>query len=40
VRIGLQQKDPRVLPDMAVKVKFHEAANAAASAVEATAAAK
>ena len=22
VRIGLKQKDPRILPDMAVKVKF------------------
>jgi len=40
VRIGLQQKDPRVLPDMAVKVKFHEEANAAAPAVETTSAAK
>ena len=40
VRIGLQQKDPRVLPDMAVKVRFHEVANAAASAVEATSAGK
>src|SRR4029453_9906845 len=24
VRIGLQQKDPRILPDMAVKVTFQE----------------
>jgi len=29
-----------VLPDMAVKVRFHEVANAAAAAVEATSAAK
>jgi len=40
VRIALKQKDPRVLPDMAVKVKFHEEANAAAPAVETTSAAK
>ena len=31
VRIALKRKDPRVLPDMAVKVRFHEEENAAAS---------
>jgi HlyD family secretion protein len=31
VRIALKQKDPRVLPDMAVKVRFHEEENAAAA---------
>jgi HlyD family secretion protein len=31
VRIALKQKDPRVLPDMAVKVRFHEEESAAAA---------
>jgi len=31
VRIGLKRKDPRVLPDMAVKVRFHEDESAVAS---------
>src|SRR5262245_6029335 len=31
VRIALKRKDPRVLPDMAVKVRFHEEEKAAAS---------
>ena len=31
VRIALKRRDPRVLPDMAVKVRFLEAENAAAS---------
>ena len=30
VRIGLQRKDPRILPDMAVKVTFEESASASA----------
>jgi HlyD family secretion protein len=41
VRIALKQKDPRVLPDMAVKVRFHEEENAApAPTAEAVSAAK
>ncbi|RPI32301.1 MAG: efflux RND transporter periplasmic adaptor subunit [Hyphomicrobiaceae bacterium] len=41
VRIGLKQKDPRVLPDMAVKVRFHDEGKAAAPAAsEAVSAAK
>ncbi len=41
VRIALKQKDPRVLPDMAVKVRFHEEENAAAApTAEAVSAAK
>jgi HlyD family secretion protein len=41
VRIALKQKDPRVLPDMAVKVKFQEEENAAAApTAEAVSAAK
>jgi HlyD family secretion protein len=41
VRIALKHKDPRVLPDMAVKVRFHEEENAApASRAEAASAAK
>jgi HlyD family secretion protein len=41
VRIALKQKDPRVLPDMAVKVRFHEEENAAAApSAEAVSAAK
>jgi HlyD family secretion protein len=41
VRIGLKQKDPRVLPDMAVKVRFHDEGKAAAPATsEAFSAAK
>jgi HlyD family secretion protein len=31
VRIALKRRDPRVLPDMAVKVKFHEEESAATS---------
>jgi HlyD family secretion protein len=31
VRIALKRRDPRVLPDMAVKVRFHEEESAAAS---------
>jgi RND family efflux transporter MFP subunit len=39
VRIGLQQKNPRILPDMAVKVQFLEAGAAATgSAADATSA--
>jgi RND family efflux transporter MFP subunit len=40
VRIGLKQKDPRVLPDMAVKVRFLEEASTSAPAVEAMSTAK
>jgi RND family efflux transporter MFP subunit len=42
VRIGLKQKDPRILPDMAVKVKFLDDGTAAAAgtASEAMSAAK
>ncbi|HEU0061755.1 MAG TPA: efflux RND transporter periplasmic adaptor subunit [Hyphomicrobiaceae bacterium] len=41
VRIALKHKDPRVLPDMAVKVRFHEEENAAAApTAEAVSAAK
>jgi RND family efflux transporter MFP subunit len=41
VRIGVKQKDPRILPDMAVKVKFLEdGAAAGGSAAEAKSAAK
>jgi len=41
VRIALKQKDPRVLPDMAVKVRFHEEEGAAAvPTAEAVSAAK
>jgi HlyD family secretion protein len=35
VRIGLRQKDPRVLPDMAVKVKFLDDGRAAEEAISA-----
>jgi RND family efflux transporter MFP subunit len=35
VRIGLKQKDPRVLPDMAVKVKFLDDGRAAGDAMSA-----
>jgi RND family efflux transporter MFP subunit len=35
VRIGLKQKDPRVLPDMAVKVKFLDDGKAAGDAMSA-----
>jgi multidrug resistance efflux pump len=31
VRVGLKQKDPRVLPDMAVKVTFADTADASAA---------
>ncbi len=31
VRVGLKEKDPRVLPDMAVKVTFAESADASAA---------
>src|SRR5215470_327095 len=40
VRIAIRSKDPRIVPDMGVRVAFHEVANAAASAMEATSAAK
>jgi len=41
VRIALKHKDPRVLPDMAVKVRFHEVENAVATpTAEAVSAAK
>jgi HlyD family secretion protein len=40
VRIGLKQKDPRILPDMAVKVQFlADGTSAGGAAVEATSAA-
>jgi hypothetical protein len=37
VRIALQQKDPRILPDMAVKVTFHDEGGAAGAAGKAAA---
>jgi RND family efflux transporter MFP subunit len=40
VRIGLKQKDPRVLPDMAVKVRFHDEGKGPPAPSEAVSAAK
>jgi hypothetical protein len=37
VRVALKQKDPRILPDMAVKVTFLDGADAAEKAAKATA---
>jgi hypothetical protein len=37
VRIGLQRKDPRILPDMAVKVTFLDDGTAAAARKESAA---
>ena len=40
VRIGLKEKDPRILPDMAVKVQFlADGTSAGGAAVESTSAA-
>ena len=40
VRIGVKEKDPRILPDMAVKVKFLEDGRATGSVAETMSAAK
>jgi len=40
VRIGVKEKDPRILPDMAVKVKFLEDGRATGSVPETMSAAK
>jgi len=40
VRIGVKEKDPRILPDMAVKVKFFEDGRATGSVAETMSAAK